>query len=201
MCQAFRRRDASQKRRRRRYAEAQHRQRPPVPGIIFDRERKGSFSLSLPAPLNTAKSKTTRFIGDRGGRLRLRLRRGGRGWHRRRFEKEEGVSAAAQVLDLFDCFRQSRLSFPLKASSMKDYSSAMDNFDRGWGEPRRPFFVAWRFCGMLSILLRFVQLPSFSSFFFLSFLLSFFLRSPLAVMLGWDDLRCLLFDIYMLGFV
>lgn len=51
MCQAFRRRDASQKRRRRRYAEAQHRQRPPVPGIIFDRERKGS-SLSLsPFPL------------------------------------------------------------------------------------------------------------------------------------------------------
>ena len=59
-----------------------------------------------------------------------------------RRRRGKGVSAAAQVLDLFDCFRQSRLSFPLKASSMKDYSSAMDNFDRGWREPRRPFFVA-----------------------------------------------------------
>lgn len=199
MCQAFRRRDASQKRRRRRYAEAQHRQRPPVPGIIFDRERKGSLSLSLPPSLlNTAKSKTTRFIGDRGGRrrLRLRLRRGG-GWHRRRFEEE----AAAQVLDLFDCFRQSRLSLPLKASSMKDYSSAMDNFDRGRGQPRRPFFVAWRFCGM-SILLRFVQLPSFSSF-FLFFFLSFLLSPsyPLPAVLAWNDLRCLLFEIYIYIYV
>lgn len=56
--------------------------------------------------------------------------------------RRRGGPAAAQVLDLFDCFRQSRLSLPLKASSMKDYSSAMDNFDRGRGQPRRPFFVA-----------------------------------------------------------
>lgn len=111
--------------------------------------------------------------------------------------RRRGGPAAAQVLDLFDCFRQSRLSLPLKASSMKDYSSAMDNFDRGRGQPRRPFFVAWRFCGM-SILLRFVQLPSFSSF-FLFFFLSFLLSPsyPLPAVLAWDDLRCLLFEIYI----
>lgn len=203
MCQAFRRRDASQKRRRRRYAEAQHRQRPPVPGIIFDRERKGSLSLS-PFPLL--------FLIRRNPKRRdLSVTEGDDDDYDYDYDEEEdgidedskrrGGPAAAQVLDLFDCFRQSRLSLPLKASSMKDYSSAMDNFDRGRGQPRRPFFVAWRFCGM-SILLRFVQLPSFSSF-FLFFFLSFLLSSsyPLPAVLAWDDLRCLLFEIYiyMLG--
>lgn len=56
------------------------------------------------------------------------------------------------------------------------------------GEPRRPFFVAERFYGtrlrrLMSILLRFVQLPSFSSFFFFSFL-SFFVVSSSGVRLG-----------------
>lgn len=120
MCQAFGRRDASQKRRRRRYAEA-NTAKGPVPGIIFGRERKDPLRLSSLLLLIRRNPKRRDLSATEGTRTTIR----------RRGTKSHRAPAEAKCWIFLIASDREPAVVAFEGSSMKDYSSAMDNFDRG----------------------------------------------------------------------
>lgn len=120
MCQAFGRRDASQKRRRRRYAEA-NTAKGPVPGIIFGRERKDPVRLSSSLLLIRRNPKRRDLSATEGTRTTIR----------RRGTKSHRAPAEAKCWIFLIASDREPAVVAFEGSSMKDYSSAMDNFDRG----------------------------------------------------------------------
>lgn len=120
MCQAFGRRDASQKRRRRRYAEA-NTAKGPVPGIIFGRERKDPLRLSSLLLLIRRNPKRRDLSATEGTRTTIR----------QRGTKSHRAPAEAKCWIFLIASDREPAVVAFEGSSMKDYSSAMDNFDRG----------------------------------------------------------------------